>query len=211
MNFGPLKRDLSLYSRAVFPQRRLCGGLLVFVLQVGWGLRADHEHVLRSDGLRNGEVSESSSESSLESEAVTHVTAAKCCCYQPVTWHVYTNPFGQACPLEGDKWWAVSRAEARLRPVPWLQPSTMCTVKLRTSLQQHASKTKPNHVEQGLGKEIQANDDQQDHDQGWDEMARRPLWNLAGDRTTTTTRAWIQGFDLSVLGQERVDPWDEDW
>ena len=205
MIFGPLTYDLSLHSRAAFPQRRLysvtsvksesseprwrwpcaapswclcrCslgGAFLVFVsLQFGWGLRADQG---QSDELRTG----------------------KCCCYRPATWHVYTNPFGKACPLEGDTW-SRGCVKGLGKAAPCANGPTRedvyceiyyaldCNSTLRNPAKIMWNKPWEKRYRELTLRKLTT--------EGWEDMARRPLYNITGNVKESTTVPYHHTFD----------------
>lgn len=168
-----------------------CSAFLVFVsLHFGWGLRADQGQ-LQSDELRTGEVLESSAR-------VTRVTTGKCCCYQPATWHVYTNPFGKACPLEGDMW-SRGCVEGLGKAAPCANGPTRDDVycEIYYALDCNSTLRNPSKImwNKPWEKRYREMTLRKLTTEGWKDMARNPLFNISGLETESTTVPYHHTFD----------------
>ena len=152
----------------------MCSAFLVFVsLQFGWGLRADQG---QSDELRIG----------------------KCCCYRPATWHVYTNPFGKACPLEGDTW-SRGCVKGLGKAAPCANGPTRddvyceiyyaldCNSTLRNPAKIMWNKPWEKRYRELTLRKLTT--------EGWEDMARRPLYNITGNVKESTTVPYHHTFD----------------
>lgn len=152
----------------------MCSAFLVFVsLQFGWGLRADQG---QSDELRTG----------------------KCCCYRPATWHVYTNPFGKACPLEGDTW-SRGCVKGLGKAAPCANGPTRddvyceiyyaldCNSTLRNPAKIMWNKPWEKRYRELTLRKLTT--------EGWEDMARRPLYNITGNVKESTTVPYHHTFE----------------